>query len=334
MVYQCNRCGRSFDCDETISFCPFCGTAYATQNTPVQSAARIVIGSDSERTVQEKYWRKTRETIYWLFVSLMDKIPDEDDYEDRELDLNEWMERQRKCRSVSQFKQYCDAFLRKITSALYNESAKDEEQQPIDVDGIGSNISKTGTSLAEALGIAYLPGELPELTYEPAPVQEKSADMPCISDAYRQLMQAVEEVKPVLYSILDENGVFVALSVLGNLSTEEAAKHKPMDLCAQLRELSKKDYDPLFGEEYDDFVQVFWESVLMLADVVNNALALPELDENELAKIQALQTYMLEWREVLNVMLDQVYQSQQEDMIGVYQKIEQFSILMKKGYEE
>ena len=67
---------------------------------------------------------------------------------------------------------------------------------------------------------------------------------------------------------------------------------------------------------------------------MNNALELPELDENELAKIQALQTYMLEWREVLNVMLDQVYQSQQEDMIGVYQKIEQFSILMKKGYEE
>ena len=94
-------------------------------------------------------------------------------------------------------------------------------------------------------------------------------------------------------------------------------------MSTQLRELAEKDYDPLFGEEYDDFVQAFWEALLRLAYVVNNALALPELDENELAKIDALQAYLADWRNVLNVMLDQIYQSQQQDMVQVQQRLMQ-----------
>ena len=75
--------------------------------------------------------------------------------------------------------------------------------------------------------------------------------------------------------------------------------------------------------EYDDFVQAFWEAILRLAYVVNNALALPELDENEIAKINALQRYLSDWQNTVNVTLDQIYQSQQQNMVSVHQRLHQ-----------
>lgn len=325
MTYLCNRCGRAFSCDETISFCPFCGTAYAIQNIAQQPVTtRIVIGSDSEKTVQEKYWRMSRLEINRVLSMLDDQIPDEEQYEDRQLDLDEWLMSQKHCRSTTLFKQHCDAFLGKIASFLQSAATTEAEQAPIDIDSISKEIERTCLSLSEALGQSHMPDELPVLSYEVIPVnQPKEHGTPQISEAYHQLLQAIEAVKPVLYAILDENGIFVALSVLGNLSPEYAVKRKPIDLSAQLRQLAEKDYDPLFGEEYDDFVQAFWEAIMRLAYVVNNALALPELDENEIAKINALQRYLSDWQNTVNVTLDQIYQSQQQDMVGVHQRLHQ-----------
>lgn len=324
MTYQCNRCGRAFSCDETISFCPFCGTAYALQSVVQQPVTtRIVIGSDSERTVQEKYWRKARIELHDALASLDAQIPDEDEREERQLDLDEWLHQQKKCRSAIQFKQHCDAFVNRISLALKNAPLQGDDPAPIDINRIEKAIEQTCTTLADNLDRTLLPDALPVLSYEALPVEQpREQGSPRISEAYHQLLHAVEEVKPALYAILDENGVFVALSVLGNLSPEDAVRRKPVELSAQLRELAQKDYDPLFGEEYDDFVQAFWEALLRLAYVVNNALALPEQDENELAKIDALQSYLTDWRNVLNVMLDQIYQSQQQDMVDVHQRLQ------------
>lgn len=335
MTYQCNRCGRAFSCAETISFCPFCGTAYALQSVIQQPVTtRIVIGSDSEKTVQEKYWRMARIELHDALASLDAQIPDEDEHEDRQLDLDEWLHRQKKCRSATQFKQHCDAFINKISSTLTNAPLQGDDPAPIDIDRIGKAIEQTCTALAISLDRTLLPDTLPVLSYEALPVEQpREQGVPRISEAYHHLLHAVEEVKPVLYAILDENGVFVALSVLGNLSPEDAVRRKPVELSAQLLDLAKKDYDPLFGEEYDDFVQAFWEALLRLAYVVNNALALPDLDENELAKIDALQSYLADWRNALNVMLDQIYQSQQQDMVGVHQRLHQLCSMFK-DYEE
>lgn len=324
MTYQCNRCGRAFNCQDTISFCPFCGTAYAQQNsTPLLITSRIVIGSDSERTIQEKYWRMTRAEMHQILFSLDGLIPDEDEYEEQQLDLDEWLKCQKRCRSTGQFKKHCDEFLYKISSAMQNAAIPNNAQEPIDIDRIKKEIEHTCSSLAQTLGKDYLPDALPALEYEAIPIDlPKENSVPQISEAYHQLLKAVEYVKPVLYSILDGNGIFVALSVLGNLSPEDAVKRKPIDLSTQLRSLAERDYDPLFGEEYDDFVQAFWEAILRLAYIVNNVLALPELDENETAKIDALQNYLSNWQNVLNIMLDQIYQSQQQDMVLVHQRIQ------------
>ena len=78
MIYQCKRCGRDFTCDMQLSFCPFCGTAYfasASAPAPVSVTQRIVIGSDGERTVQEKYWRESRQMIHRVIHLLGESIP-------------------------------------------------------------------------------------------------------------------------------------------------------------------------------------------------------------------------------------------------------------------
>lgn len=323
MKYQCNHCGRLFDCPETISFCPFCGTAYASQNMPVQPiTARIVVGTDSERTIQEKYWLMVREEMLRALSAVFDKIPDDDQYEKKQLDLAEWLWEQKQCRSTAQFKQRCDAFLRRISAALNHDTSQIDKREPIDMDRIGEKIKQTGIALAHALGEAYFPEEMPALTYEPVfNAMQKSEETQHVSEDFYRLLQAVNDAKSVLYEILDENGIFVVLSILGTLSEEESFECEPIKLSKQLHDLSKRDYDPLFGEEYDDFVLAFWEAVMKLAHVINNTLELPKMDENEIIKIQALQSYVFEWKEVLSVMIDQVYQSHEQNMVIVHQKI-------------
>lgn len=64
MRYVCSRCGRGLEMNEELSFCPFCGEAYQASARPVQTAAmRIVVGSNSEKTIQEKYWNRTRAAV-------------------------------------------------------------------------------------------------------------------------------------------------------------------------------------------------------------------------------------------------------------------------------
>lgn len=76
MNYSCSRCGRTFTCDESISFCPFCGQAYATATDNAGTATqRIVIGSDSERAVQEKYWKKAQAGVNAALLRLRRSLP-------------------------------------------------------------------------------------------------------------------------------------------------------------------------------------------------------------------------------------------------------------------
>ena len=78
MLYQCAKCGRGFSSDESLSFCPFCGTAYFSMSgsaSPLITAQRIVIGSDSERTIQEKYWKESQQTIHGIIYKLKSALP-------------------------------------------------------------------------------------------------------------------------------------------------------------------------------------------------------------------------------------------------------------------
>lgn len=76
MNYQCMRCNKSFSCDENLLFCPFCGNAYqATAVAPQVVTQRIVIGSDSERTIQEKYWKEAQTATNRILRNLKFSLP-------------------------------------------------------------------------------------------------------------------------------------------------------------------------------------------------------------------------------------------------------------------
>ena len=122
MIYSCRKCGREFQWEEAVSFCPFCGNAYASFAVASPSpATRVVIGSDSERTVQEKYWRMSHKEIDGTIRLLGALLPTEENVQPCQFDLHEWLQQQKRCRSARQFKKNCDSFLSKIASFLQQE---------------------------------------------------------------------------------------------------------------------------------------------------------------------------------------------------------------------
>lgn len=292
MEYACAKCGCTFTCEIEIHFCPFCGTAYehaADQNRV--STMRIAIGSDSERRVQEKYWYRAQGSLKRILALLDSMLPDESDTFPIRLDLDAWLSQQRSCRSSAQFKKRLGSFLARIHSAL-QEMEIQEAPAPIDLPPLTEHIEQTCGLLMHTLGETFLSERAPQLVYEPVPAKAETKKTAETSfEPYRQLLVTLEMVRPVFDSILDENGVFVALAALETLLDEED-EAEPLPLIKQLSELAQKDYDPLFGEEYDDFVLTFWKSILCTADAVNRMLSLPERDANEQAKMQALQDFL------------------------------------------
>lgn len=74
MKYVCLKCGRELDMNEELSFCPFCGNAYR-EVSQAPTAMKIVIGSDSEKTIQEKYWKRTRDAVNDTLSRLRASLP-------------------------------------------------------------------------------------------------------------------------------------------------------------------------------------------------------------------------------------------------------------------
>lgn len=323
MEYACGKCGRVFGCEMEISFCPFCGSAYepaADQNRV--STMRIAIGSDSERRVQEKYWYRAQGSLRHTLALLDSMLPDESGTFPVQLDLEAWLSQQRSCRSSAQFQKRVGSFLERIHAALQDREIQ-QAPAPIDLPPLAQRIEQTCAMLMHTLGEAFLPETAPRLVYEPVSTKAETKKTDETSfEPYRQLLLTIEKVRPVFDSILDENGVFVALVALETLLDEEDAV-EPLPLIKQLSELAQKDYDPLFGEEYDDFVLTFWKSILCTADAVNRKLALPERDENEQAKMEALQDFLSEWQEALSTALDRLYESQTKSMIAVCKELEE-----------
>ena len=76
MLYQCTRCGKEFSSDESLSFCPFCGSPYAAAQPEHQVITqRVVIGTDGERAVQEKYWKATQNVLDRMMQNLRYSLP-------------------------------------------------------------------------------------------------------------------------------------------------------------------------------------------------------------------------------------------------------------------
>lgn len=73
MKFTCSTCHRTMEWNEELFFCPFCGKAYRGSEQP--ATMKITVGSDSERTIQEKYWNRTRTAIRDAMVQLWSSLP-------------------------------------------------------------------------------------------------------------------------------------------------------------------------------------------------------------------------------------------------------------------
>lgn len=324
MNYSCRKCGRTFDCEERISFCPFCGAAYASGETP---STKIVIASDGERTVQEQYWLQTRREIFGT-LSLLEKGNSLwEEYSRQELDLDDWNFRD--CSSVAQFRQQCDRLIDKIAELLRSDNAV-KLPEPIDVQAAAEQFERVGVRLAEVLGESEALNR-PSLIL-PSVGGEAPSDPVPTADEWEPLLQAVESVRPRLYAIVSEYGLYVAQSAFADLP-EEAPKADLRALSKRLRTLAEAEYDPLFGEGCDDFAQAFWESMQQLVEIANNANALIETDQNEYAKLEALEAYAQQWKQALRMVLDRAYQTQKVDMMDAYEKACQIRTETKEALE-
>lgn len=321
MNYTCRNCGRTLGCEESIFFCPFCGAAYASGQAP---ETRIVIAADGGRTVQEQYWYSARGAILETLGWLRTLIPGWDDDSDQAFDLEDWCDQQSSCASAAQFKRRCDALIKSIAETLRSGNVE-KTVEPTDIQSIAAQLALTGNRLAEAIGegAALNP---PELSYSPVSDAPRAQS----ADAWEPLFQAVEHVLPRLYAVIDEYGLYAARSALKKLP-EKCPKRDLQALGKRLCALAEADFDPLFGESCDEFASAFWESVQQLANLANISAALPEQDQNERAKRDALNDYIVKWKDELTMSLDRAYQSGKIDMLAVYEKASQICAETKEA---
>lgn len=340
MIYSCRKCGREFQWEEAVSFCPFCGNAYASFAVASPApATRVVIGSDSERTVQEKYWRMSHKEIDDTIRLLGALLPTEENVQPCQFDLHEWLQQQKRCRSARQFKKNCDSFLSKIASFLQQERFGEEQAVFPGMKEAAVKIQDTGRSIARILGQETELPQMPLFLSESKFSISNSSEEPGkqneqVFQAYLPLLRTIELVKPVLYSLLEENGMFAVLSILGSEAMKADVPYRPAELSERLQSLAQKDYDPLFGEEYDDFVQTFWKGILLLTKIINDTLYLAEFDAEQQEHLLEVQAYLTEWKQRLCMRLDHVYQNQQVDLMMIQPDLHQIYMELLKSVSE
>lgn len=321
MEFHCSNCGRTFACPEQIAFCPFCGTAYAQlPAAPAVQTTRIVIGSDSESRIQEKYWRMAHTCISDTLRHLDSLLPDASTL-GALIDLPHWLSKQQNSRSATHFKKKCDALLQRFRSAL-EKSTLPSDAESIDIEALSQTIQQTCLAMLKAAGAPEDITEIPQLDYTPIATDVSPQPLASLPQM-KQLLNTLEQTKAVVYTLLYQNGLFIVLSLLGSSTLPPVEQMNPLELSSRLDALSKKDYDPIFGEEYDELVQTFWESMLYLAAVINQQLDLSQRDENEMEKLAALSALLDAWKEQLFITLDETYQAQSKSMIDIYKALDQ-----------
>ena len=326
MMYTCSQCGRIMDYPEALSFCPFCAAAYdrAELESPAPSAQplRIVIDSDSTRDVQKKYWQMARISCNKALHLLMNQVLEQEETPTVQLNFAAWLDEQRTITSGAQFRRGCDRLIDKIHKALTDQKAM-EQTAPIDLDAKADEINKVCLRLAEALGYDNPKALCPALKYQEngEVYSVKEPDDRKAGEDVHDLLEAVLRARPVFYQALDEGGIYIAFSSGSSAAQEDANDASPAKLAQTLDALTVKDYDPLFGEQYDDFLSAFWLSLKTLAKAVNKFHHLPKVDKKEADKRLALETLSNDWAEALGLALDQTYQKGQLNMMYVYSDV-------------
>lgn len=391
MKYTCSKCNRTIKWREGLLFCPFCGSAYQTvvqnavqpavQAEPI-AATRIVVGSDSERTIQEKYWKEAQTAITDCLTNLKKSLPrfslQRGKTVARDGTLPEPLPRLRprevselsRCTSLIEFRPKFEAILsnarktlgrKNVLLEMTNEYTKEnrkiaaerklklengtwsadelEDEFSIDVHAEAAYIEETCMKIVAFLG-SRLPGQLcPRVIYNPNSTQwleeyieDEDIDEDQCQQAFQKLPQyaamwkAIEDSSATIISALASNGLFS----LSYIRKEAEENFDPAQCAEDLQKLKNCDYDPLFGESPESFVQAYFDGLVNLIDYCDhlpNEKAVMESSpaqkqhmlklELDTIKLEALQALVDEWFCVLMRELDQLYQSQTKDMLHV-----------------
>lgn len=341
--YLCSRCGRSFHCEENISFCPFCGTAYAATAMPANNASgvmRIVVGSDGERTIQEKYWREARSALYEYVDSLYGLLPEIVVDEEKGLSLIDEetftarFRSMKNCSSSAALKHQMDKYIDQLQVKAPEEI---KAREPWNMEVLEEAIDDAGMQMAEVLGsmdawqlkpgIQYDPDEIDESIDE----QDEEEDILELNPDERQvLMHAVTEVKPAIFRLIDEHSTYAAFSDTHDVFSKDMLKLSPAKLSKKLITLSKKDYDPFFGESFEEFVRTFWQALCLLHKSAESHVQNSIDNIREKRQRHVLHSLIQDWGEVLEKQLDKAYQEQQLDMMNLYQEMMDLQKEMEK----
>lgn len=383
MAYECRKCGRTFIYDELVSFCPFCGQAYNSMGQNEMSM-RISIGSDSERTVQEKYWRLTRQALESALADLWDCIPRfsliQEDEEDAEIpesyttvplfvhqfmvlknsssftmfrnNLNRYLSDlelvcRRKNEILNLAARNVDAYQKEIVALklsfeLGEWAVEDlEDEYSIDFDKEAEFIQEFCLDLAEGLGNLSPERMDPEPNYDGENIDWqaeidacKPEKFPKFTKDHIELVNAIRKTSDVVMRAVQDNSTFI-LSAMKNCVDE---KFNPKVHIGRLHKLAEADYDPLFGDPPEELIEAFSDAVVNVSVYLNN---LPDYEDameyapkrlieklkqrlDEL-KLDALKSYTKDWFKQLHQELDRLYQNQKENMIDVYNEIEQLT---------
>ena len=383
MNYNCLRCGRLFACEETISFCPFCGQAYMGVVSAAQTMnQRIVIGSDSERTVQEKYWKSAQSAISSVLMRLRRSLPrfvserDEDEIKVPEkyklpvLKLRD-LKILKNSTSISMFKAQLEDYLEKLETSCRvhdmlmhlkeNDLAKMrktivkrrlsfelgewsiedlEDEYAINVEREANFINGICSDLAEIAG-SQNPNHLqPELIYDPDKIDwvelmkdDKEWDShSAITDEHKALLSEIRNSIPALMSAINQNSLFV----LSAMQFDVDAETSPAMLAQRLKDLEEKDYDPIFGEPPEYLVEAFSDAVVYMTNTLNSLPDYKEVifitgdrqlqnlkEKLDSVKLDSLYGLIEAWAVKLSQELDRLYQGQSENMVDVYNIIEE-----------
>ena len=358
------------------------GTAQAMQ----AMTQRIVIGSDSERTVQEKYWKSAQSEISSALLRLRRSLPrfvperDEDElkvpdkYKLPALKLRD-IKALRKSTSIAVFKAQLEDYIGKLESAclihidLLQLAEKDlakmrktivkrrltfelgewsiedlEDEYSIDVESEADFINGICTDLAEIAGSQNPDHLQPELAYDPETIDwvelmkdDEEWDSPSvITDEHKALLQEIRNSVPALMSAINQNSLFVLSAMQFDVEEETP----PAVLSKKLRDLKEMDYDPIFGEPPEHLVEAFSDAVVYMTNFLNglpdyeNVVSitsdqqLRKLKEKlDSVKLDSLYGLIETWASKLSQELDKLYQSQSENMVDVYNAIEELKAI-------
>lgn len=324
--YICAACGKRMNLDESPAFCPFCGRPYgqvAPQSfvSPVNTT-RIVIGSDSERTIQEKYWHSAQEILQACTTCMINAIPQPmlsrtEDFGDDEAFLRDL----RKGRSNRAFRDRCDARLQELQDAFASGEMPEKTRilNPLNVRAEAVRIRETGISLARAMGAPHPEALAPMLRYEPVAVDEKPVEQRKIPAEWMALMAAVSNARTQVYTLVEEEGVYAALDFAD--SAYDGRRGSPRRLAMSLRSGMEETWDPLFGGNGDDFLEAFWAGLFALAEFLKRAVSCDDLLEAQEVGRDALERFIEDWHDALERALDQAYQAQEKSMLQIEQEM-------------